>query len=197
MQKINVSGSVQRIVLGNEVVVSDPCYELPTWCQKVVEDVMPGAYDVRVIRSDEDEWGVRNVGIIVIHEKFFGKNKRWNAISYNIGVDSGQAGIFDSSSYRNDKIFEGLRSKFADDFPVSRSEENGGDHWYTHMCDRTLHTEESWGTYDSGVVTSSGIGDGCYTLSATRSRGKIVGLMINFGFFTQKGLVHLYQDSCL
>lgn len=188
---------MQKIILGSEVIVSDPCYDLATWCQYKIYGLMSGAYHVNVIRSDEGEWGIRNAGLIVIHEKFYGKKKIWHEIGHNVGVDSGQAGIFDAPSYRNDKIFEGLKSKFAEEYPVTRSNESDGDHWYTHMCDRTLNTDDNWGTYDSGVVCTSGIGDGCYTLSATRAQGKIVGLMINFGFYTQKGLVHLHQDSCL
>ena len=32
------------IKLGNKVMVSDPCYGLDTWCQGVLENVLPGNY---------------------------------------------------------------------------------------------------------------------------------------------------------
>ena len=55
----------------------------------------------------------------------------------------------------------------------------GGDIWYGHMCDRTL-SDTQWGTYDNGVVSSSGFGDGTYNLLVAKHKGQIVGIAIDF-----------------
>ncbi len=58
-------------------------------------------------------------------------------------------------------------------------EEEEGERWYVSMCSRTLG-EKSWGVYDSGVVSSSGFGDGSYSLYVAKKRGKIVAMCVDF-----------------
>jgi hypothetical protein len=58
-----------------------------------------------------------------------------------------------------------------------------GDKWYETICSRTLGVLQ-WGVYDRGVVSSSGIGDGSYSLytATVDEEGKeIVGFIIDFG----------------
>lgn len=169
---------MKTIKLSSNVMVSDPCYSLGTWCQTKLENVLAGNYVVHTIRDDEDPDDSRNWGLVVIHEDYVGKKKRWQK-HCEIGVDSGQAGIFDLASYRNDKIFEGITSKFEDSGYKSDGED--GENWYAHMCDRTLYTKESWGSYDAGVVSSSGWGDGSYPVKVQKEKGRIVGIFIDFG----------------
>ena len=45
-----------KIKLGTEVVVSDPCYTIPTWCQAVVNKVKPGMYDTHLKKHDAGDW---------------------------------------------------------------------------------------------------------------------------------------------
>lgn len=146
-----------KIRLGTKVVVSDPSYEIPTWCQEVIKDVRPGVYDTDVEISDEGDWGERIASLTALHESCK-DDPTWEHYSNNIGVDSGQAGIFCASSYGDDK---------------------GGEDWYDKMCDKTL-SDKHWGTYDSGVVSSSGFGDGSYELLVSRQYGIINGFKIVF-----------------
>ena len=55
----------------------------------------------------------------------------------------------------------------------------GPNDWYSKMCDRTL-TEEMWGVYDTGVVSSTGFGDGCYRLEISKMDGIVHGVRITF-----------------
>jgi len=48
------------------------------------------------------------------------------------------------------------------------------------MCKHTL-SDQSWGVYDSGIVSSSGFGDGAYQLYVVKKRNKIVAFAIDFG----------------
>jgi hypothetical protein len=167
-----------QIKLSNNVRVSDPCYDNDVWCKTKLTDVLPGNYNVFVERGDEHGWGMRVKSLRVIHEDFSDTNM-WEEHS-EIGVDSGQAGIFCETSYRNDTIAESIEtppSRF--DLPFNEYE---GDKWYGKMCNFTLSDDQS-GVYETGVVTSSGIGDGGYPLDVIRERnGYIVGMRITYLF---------------
>jgi len=172
----------KQIRLGGEVIVSDPCYEVPTWCQEVITNVRPGMYDTEVDYRESDGWGDRIHSLTVLHERI--KSPNWEHYSNNIGVDSGQAGVFCMTSYRNDEMSQDLpwlteKGDPFGDHPVSPQEEPGSE-WYVKMCDRTLSTDQGWGVYDTGVVSSSGYGDGQYDLEVCQMDGLIHGFRIIF-----------------
>lgn len=165
---------MKTIQLSSNVMVSDPCYSVPTWCQTQLDNVLAGKYYIDV-QTDEDDG--RNYALVAVHEDYVSQKKRW----YNhgeFGVDSGQAGIFDMASYRNDEIAESITTP-EDDFTINRDQE--GDEWYIKMCKLTLATKNHWGSYDRGVVSSSGWGDGSYPLKVQRDKGRIVGICLDFG----------------
>lgn len=166
-----------QIKLTNNVRVSDPCYDNDVWCKTKLTDVLPGNYNVFVEKGDEGGWGMRVKSLRVIHEDFSDSGD-WEEHS-EIGVDSGQAGIFCETSYRNDIVAESIVTP-PNDFKISGKSE--GDLWYEKMCDFTL-SEDQCGVYETGVVTSSGIGDGGYPLDVIRERnGYIVGMKITYLF---------------
>jgi hypothetical protein len=160
---------MKTITLSNEVMVSDPCYKVPTWCQHKLTDVLPGEYQSTVVKFNDPIWGNRNSFIIVVHKDFNTEDKlNWRKLPFDIGVDSAQAGIFSMETYRNDSVF------------VSGSrKENDGEEWYEHMSDMTLDGE-GWGTYSNGIVSRSGIGDGGYELRVAKHKGKVVGILLDF-----------------
>ena len=179
---------MKQIKLNSEVVVSDPCYTIPTWCQAVVDKVKPGMYDTHLKKHDTGDWGVRCSMLLVIHEDHKDDTLRWEDYPATIGVDSGQCGIFSKESYRNNSITEkiGLGDGDISFFDVSpwkemteSREEEDGEKWYESMCSRTLG-EQRWGVYDEGVVSSSGFGDSFYTLFVAKKRGKIVAMCVDF-----------------
>lgn len=168
---------MKSINLSDTVMVSDPCYQVPTWCQHKLTGVLPGEYLSTVLKSDEGDWGNRIGLLVAVHKDYVDDcangSLKWRTVkTATIGVDSGQCGIFSMESYRNDSVFM-ERNNFG--FTVYEE----GDHWYGHMCDRTL-CDEQWGSYDSGVVSSSGYGDGSYRLLVAKHNGKIVGIGIDY-----------------
>jgi hypothetical protein len=167
---------MKLINLSENVMVSDPCYSLDTWCQTKLNNVLPGNYIVDVDYSDEGSWGNRVSGITVLHESITGGDLDWDYAG-ECGVDSGQCGIFCMTGYRNDEIAESITSPDTDFvLPYNDTE---GDKWYEKMCRFTLG-EDKWGMYDTGVVTSSGIGDGMYPLYVVRDGDKIVGMRVEY-----------------
>jgi hypothetical protein len=169
---------MKTIKLGSEVVISDPCYDLQTWCQKVVKNVLPGTYHTNVQRKDAEDWGIRNSLLGALHESYLLDNIVWKWEPGSLGVDSGQLGFFDIMSYRNLSAVPDLNFKLGEEFLTNDSEE---DQWYERICELTLETPEQWGTYESGVVSSSGFGDGSYSLYLAHNEdGQVIGFMVDF-----------------
>jgi len=169
---------MNQITLSENVMVSDPCYTPDTWCQTKLDNVLPGLYNVDVDRHDEGTgWGTRVSSITVIH-KDYEDTDDWEQHS-EVGVDSGQCGVFCMTSYRNDEIAEGITTPTLDNPFVLPYNDKGGDKWYEKICHFTL-CEPQWGLYDTGVVSSSGIGDGQYPLDVMMDGDKIVGMRLEY-----------------
>ena len=167
---------MKRITLESNVMVSDPCYSDETWCQVKLKDVLPGKYKTTCrITSDTGGWGERCSVLLAVHEDYVLENLSWRNHPGDVGVDSGQAGIFCMTSYRNDEIAETIKNGNGIRFDNS----GDGDKWYEKMCRFTL-TDKKWGSYDTGVVSSSGIGDGGYRCLVAKKKGKIVGIAIDY-----------------
>jgi hypothetical protein len=171
---------MKKFNLSSKVVVSDPCYEIPTWCQAVIENVLPGVYIGDADIQNEGEWGDRVAQIKAIHEDYNGSKMdsiKWSKHPNVIGVDSGQAGIFDFDHYRNDAHSNSydLPLYFGNDW----SRKNGDD-WYQRMCNLTIEYP-GWGTFSNGMNSTSGYGDGSYNLViGTEPNGYVVGFMVIF-----------------
>ena len=168
---------MNQITLSENVMVSDPCYSLDTWCQTKLNSVLPGKYNVDVQKSDLDGWGTRVSSITVIHEDYEDTDD-WEQHS-ECGVDSGQCGIFCMTSYRNDELSVGITTPPLDNPFVLPYNDKGGDMWYEKMCQFTLGKEQ-FGLYDTGVVSSSGIGDGLYPMDVMMDGDKIVGIRLEY-----------------
>ena len=156
-------------------MVSDPCYEIGTFHQHKLTDVLPGEYQCTVVKF----LGNRCSFIIAVHKDYNTEDKlNWRKISTaDIGVDSGQAGIFSMETYRNNSVF------------VSGSrKENDGEEWYDYMCEMTVDGDR-WGTYPNGIVSQSGNGDGSYELRVAKHKGKIVGMVLDFHMIHLTGVL--------
>lgn len=174
---------MKTINLSDTVMVSDPCYSVGTWSQHKLTGVKPGEFLTDVIKSDEGDWGSRIGLLVAVHKDYINQELTWRTVnSADIGVDSGQAGIFSMETYRDDNLFSFQDSEIFGSFEKA-SKRNGegetGEHWYGHMCDRTLG-EDKWGTYDNGVVSSTGYGDGSYRLVVAKKDKLIVGIGIDY-----------------
>ena len=164
------------IKLGAEVYVTDPCYSVPTWCQKKLNNVLPGEWICTMI-YDELEGTGRNAELVLVHKDYQTAQHLYDWYG-DFGVDSGQAGVFDAASYRNDSAAEAIQVPNLDF--VLPGHDIEGDLWYEKMCKFTLG-EDGWGSYDSGVVSSSGWGDGMYPLYAAENEdGKVVAMQLTF-----------------
>ena len=173
---------ISKAALGNFQIVSgkvrmtDPCYDVDTWCSGEVEDVKCGTWLATVYHFDEQEWGIRNGYLLVTHESYMFNPELadWEKVDFEVGVDSGQAGIFDSQYYKDGSVVPGPVNSNYGDCDVSED-------WYGMCCDQTLDTEHSAGIVPYGVVSSSGYGDGGYEGLIIKQGGEVVAMMIDFG----------------
>ncbi len=168
----------KTIKLNDVVIVSDPCYKIPTLCQKKLTNVLQGEYKIFSNKIQLVRWGEVNSYLGVVHSGFVNENLSWRILNETIGVDSGQAGIFSYESYRNDDIVDSLNLRQSN-FSL-KSYDDIGDRWYESMCKLNL-TTENYGSYETGVVSFSGFGDGLYSCLVAKRNKMIVGICIDFG----------------
>lgn len=169
--------TASTIQLGSSIFITDPCYSVGTWCQLKKDNVLPGSWVASMI-YDEAGGTNRNAELHVVHQDFQNKNLSWDWIG-DFGVDSGQAGIFDAASYRNDAAAGKIQVPESDFVLPRFDSDEGGVDWYEAMCKLTL-SQDGWGAYDQGVVSSSGWGDGMYAAYGAEVDGKLVALQLVF-----------------
>ena len=173
-------------VTSGKLILSDPCYELGTWCQGTVENVKKGTWVADTVISDEGGWGNRVSMLVAYNEESangsFGLSDKLKALygverlSFDGGVDSGQFGYFDAETFRNDESAKDLHKY------VFRGEaDSQEDAWYRACCHLTLG-DNQWGVLPQGVVSSSGFGDGSYPTYCIKDfvSGEIIGLVTVF-----------------
>ncbi|OJT57360.1 hypothetical protein [Bacillus licheniformis] len=103
-------------IKSGSVIVSDPCYEVGAWCQAKIDNVETGEWLAFVKQSDEGSWGIRNAELIIFHiNKMNRESFKWSMEDAYIGVDSGQAGIYDINAYRNNDLIGDIQNKFCFD----------------------------------------------------------------------------------
>ena len=159
--------------------VSDPCYERNVWCCGTVDDCKIGTWEAGVFVRDEDDWGER---MAVLAARFADGGPRFEEISratdkglkdwtmcrFEVGVDSGQAGIFDETHYMDNSIFE------------TKAQHDIDEEWYNHCCDITLSSMGA-GVLPFGVVSRSGYGDGgYYAMKHSAPDGQVDGIYVVF-----------------
>ena len=168
-----------RVVSGR-VIVSDPCYEIGTWCQGILEKVRKGQWECHVSLAQE---GASDTGVAELVARRASLptpfNPSWIEERFEVGVDSGQAGIFDMAHYRDDRVAQAVerlgRETICPDEP-----------WYSLCCDRTSGSAMGAGIIPYGVVSSSGFGDGSYRCFTQRDREGYV-TAIRTVFITDRG----------
>ena len=143
------------------VDVTDPCYDKDVWCRINGVQIKPGIYNCVAWTGKDDDWGRRCwiAGIYHADEtrpfnQFFKKNNESVEEIGEIGVDAGLAGFFHDKPDYNDEEW----SRFCDDI-------FNGDAWIK----------------DEGFFTSSGCGDGGYSVLAEKNNdGEIIAMEIHF-----------------
>lgn len=180
--------SLQKIgtfeCLSGRLMISDPCYSRDTWCQGVLKDCEVGTWWAYVVRDDRErriselhahKGGVPEWALNKGRWELAGVENEFGALEeLNVGVDSGQCGIYDDSAFPDDTGDYG-----GDDEPPSE---------YRKICEAVNGPDDSFGpgvaiVLDGrGVCSQSGYGDGGYNVyvSGDRETGLINSVKIVF-----------------
>ena len=173
---------MKTIQLSNEVIVTDPCYTEDVWCLARFSNVLPGTYKCY---ADHDSSTDRIAMLRITHQDYSaGKESQLRyEHAATIGVDSGQAGIFCMTSYRDDSYDIPIPPDKSPDWIVDQGPTEGdpGQYWYSRVSSYTF-TDYNWGAYDRGVVSRSGWGDGSYPVTIAKVGDQIVSIQIQFMF---------------
>lgn len=165
---------MKTIELGPRVIVSDPVYEKNT--KSIIPNVKPGKWIVSVKTMEKGDLGKRNAFLKMTHKDTKEKDLVWKKKrNFCVDVDSGQAGIFDVRTYRD----EGAANMIP--WSSNKPAVFKDDLWYSKISDMTLDRKNNyWGTYANGAASASGWGDGGYDLYVAKENNKIVGMYIDF-----------------
>ena len=149
------------IILGSDAYVTDPCYSPDLWCCNKVS-VRPGKWQTAISRNDSD--AIACLG--VYHEAYDENRVSWEGAPFLVGVDSGQAGVFDAEFFERNH----------------GGEYNDPSSFYGECCAITL-SRLGFGALqcEKGFVSTSGYGDGGYDLRIGRNdAGEAVALEVIF-----------------
>jgi hypothetical protein len=138
--------------------VSDPCYGKDARCRGELDNVRRGTWNAEVGIYDAGDWGKRVALLIATHIGFDEDAEGdygMKIAEFRVGVDSGQAGIFDALHYRDDSVFDEVEKQNTDS-------ERKGEKWYEFCCNATTNTPFDADVIPFGVVSSTGYGDGVY-----------------------------------
>ena len=163
--------------VSGKFAVSDPCYDTDVWCRGELENIKRGKWSAEAGMVDDGKWGLRVALLSAQHESYDedaeGDLAEY-AAEFEVGVDSGQAGIFDAKHYRDDAVFGDSKPKF------KAGDTGPGDVWYDHCCDKTIGGSRA-GVIPYGAVSSSGYGDGGYgCVYYTDAEGLVVKVAVQF-----------------
>ena len=149
-------------VKSGKLFLSDPCYSREIWCQIKDIEAENGDWNAFVIESDDNHWDNGNNicaellashnDALSIFQTIFDQGEE---LPSEVGVDSGQAGIYDDEAFHSE-------------------DEN----WYDKNCNITVKNKA--GVLDGGCVSRSGYGDGDYPAYVVRRNNKVVGVRIKF-----------------
>jgi len=164
MKTLQSIGSFE--VTSGKLVVSDPCYDHSIIAG--VLNVKNGQWNAEVSIDDGRPMVLKIEHVTSPRTGYFEKTP------LEVDVDSGQAGFFESSAYRDDSV---IREEHYGDGERIHDET---DPFYAVCCSHTLEALGA-GTFEFGAVSSSGYGDGTYEcLVAKNDDGEIVSAQINF-----------------
>lgn len=157
-------------VSSGALMATDPCYKPGAWCQIPIQNVKNGTWFAYGFFTNEGSWGLRCAEFVAAHDEHAGrhffKDLMWKQEKGDVGVDSGQAGVFDMGIYKTSVT---------------------GEEDYDKICDMTMNLDDNGNVLkgtpviDYGWATSSGFGDGGYDCFVAKdSTGKVVGVRIVF-----------------
>lgn len=142
--------------------ISDPCYKKDVWCTGAIPNCKTGKWEAVTAYYNDGLFGRR---VSMLAARAVDGNASFDLLDelgdlavgdFEVGVDSGQAGMYDDATYGLDRIVESLPT------PDDIYGTGPGSLWFSCCCEAT-DTENCADVLPNGVVSRSGFGDGGYT----------------------------------
>lgn len=159
-------------VTSGKIIVTDPCYDMDVWCLIKNISAKNGMWKGGIALNPEEG---RVSRLMAFHSDYYEQycTGKWKLVKGDLGVDSGQCSIFDQKFYKKNHggDYVDPTNKKYKDMP----------NFYSKCCWATFETKHRSGIVDSsGIVSSSGYGDGSYNLEIIKVKKLAVALHITF-----------------
>jgi len=157
-----------------KIHITDPCYDTDTWCGIYNQTAKKGTWIGKIVSKEYE------VDELIVHHKDHPPTNDWRLLPGEVGVDSGQAGVFDANIYP-----KGGNNGEADDNTTfygkcCRETCNGFDKEH-QAKKKEMGLAESHGVVDGqGFVSHTAWGDGSYNAYAQYSGGVVVAVKIDY-----------------
>lgn len=142
--------------------ISDPCYKKDVWCTGTIPNCKTGKWEAVTAYYNDGLFGRR---VSMLAARAVDGNASFDLLDelgdlavgdFEVGVDSGQAGMYDDATYGLDSIVESLPT------PDDIYGTGPGSLWFSCCCEAS-DAENCADVLPNGVVSRSGFGDGGYT----------------------------------
>lgn len=153
-------------VTSGRIRATDPCYSPSTWCAGEVK-AKNGRWSAKIEFDDG-----RVASLTVRHIDHLTASPQ-TLSQIDVGVDSGQAGFFDAAKYG-----EAYAADKAWEEKTKQNSYGNLDTFYGKVCSLTSGLQG--GAIEWGAVSSSGYGDGGYSLYFTEENGEVVAARVVF-----------------
>jgi len=172
--KLTLKGKIRTtledtITLTEKVVVSDPSYELGTWCSGILDGVLEGKYIIDYFKA-EDRWDGHTM--VLTHESMAFDDIGLPTIKLpmDIGMDGGMVAIAPFAVWKSDdNVPEGLEINYGWE-----------PKWFTSLIPLDS-LGLSYRVVNDVLCSSSGYGDGAASLFVRRTRRQeIYQIMVRF-----------------
>ena len=203
MFKMLKKQNIGIINLSNQIRITDPSYSPTTWCAGTL-NILPGNYQCFSQKVDTGEWGIRIASIEIRHENFL-NIEPIEKTDIDVGVDSGQCGIFDLAYFLKMNLNTHINKEIYDIIckityqewteenknyiPFENSIYYKKDNGYFDYIDNTKISKMYYhlASFEAGtlenkcVVSSSGDGDGSYLCYIGKNKNnEIVSVKIDY-----------------
>lgn len=136
----------------DKIEITDPCYDKDVWCRINNFPIIPGEYECYIVVANNEETG------------------SWGNRVAKIGIRMDHADTFEKKGFIG--VDGGLAGFFINKPDYSDDE-------WKEFCHK-IEEGNTW-IFDEGFFSSSGYGDGSYSVYAGYKNGKIVEVLIDFG----------------
>ena len=144
-----------------------------------LSNVEPGMWTAGIGVVDTGDFGKRIAYLSAFHQDSPDiRGLKVCPASFEVGVDSGQAGIFDFGHFQDESVIE---DQELTDF---------GSRWFTFCCYQTLDSEHHAGLIPYDVVASSGFGDGKYYTETGKADNPVCGVLFDFELVRMEQVMH-------